>query len=409
LLASPAQTSDLTKEARDILFISVIAQSGALHSRSLEMGEIISEDAVSVHRTVFTTLGGGFLIMIIGGGLLMSLLSHGLLARILGLRSVIQEIGAGHLDADIPMQARDEMGDVFRELHNMRLSLLRSIGELGRVNLELIGSKADLEDRVAERTAGLEAANRDLESFAYAVSHDLRAPLRTISGFSQAVLEDYGPKLDQEGQAMLMRVHRATGQMSLLIDDLLKMARIDKTPPVCTDVSLSALVAGVCETLRESAPDRQVRLTIEPGIHAQCDGRLMTIILTNLLENAWKFTSRTADAAIEFGQERAGANRNYFIRDNGAGFDMAYRDKLFQPLQRLHSAEQFPGSGIGLATVARIIRAHGGKVWAKSEPNKGATFYFQLGQAPDRAAPADEDRRSVATGGGRIVQMVRAS
>jgi len=411
-LVAPEGHTGLTKEARDILFTSVIAQSGALHSRSLEMGEIMSEDSARVHRIVFMTIGGGFLIMIIGGGLLMSLLSHGLLARILGLRAVIQEIGGGNLEAEIPIPTRDEMGDVFRELHQMRLSLLQSLGELGRVNLELIAAKADLEDRVAERTASLEAANRELESFTYAVSHDLRAPLRTISGFSQAVLEDYGPKLDEEGQGMLSRVHRATGQMSQLIDDLLKISRIDSTPPICTDVNLSRLVADIGETLRERAPEREVLMTIQPDIHAQCDGRLMSIILTNLLENAWKFTARTPAAEIEFGQEDDGDRSTYFVRDNGAGFEMAYCDKLFQPFQRLHTAEQFPGTGIGLATVARIIRAHGGRVWAESAPDKGAKFCFQLGNAANRAAPgrrADEDRRQAAMNAGDAVQLVRAS
>jgi signal transduction histidine kinase len=411
-LAPEGQASDLNKEARDILFTSVIAQSGALHSRSLEMGETMSENAASVHRIVFMTIGGGFLIMIVGGGLLMSILSHGLLARILELRAVIQEIGSGNLDAQIPIPTRDEMGDVLRELDQMRMSLLRSLGELGRVNLELVAAKADLEDRVAERTAGLEAANSELESFTYAVSHDLRAPLRTISGFSQAVLEDYGPKLDEEGRSMLMRVHRATGRMGQLIDDLLKLSRIDSTSPNCTDVNLSEIAAGIGETLRERAPERQVLMTIQPNIHAQCDGRLVAIVLTNLLENAWKFTARTPGAAIEFGREQDGAHPIYFVHDNGAGFEMAYCDKLFQPFQRLHSADQFPGTGIGLATVARIIRAHGGKIWATSEPDKGAKFCFQFGNASRRAAPdepADEDRRQDAMDDSRVVQMVRAS
>lgn len=409
---SEAQTSDVTKEARNILFASVIAQSGALHSRSLEMGEIMAADAASVHRTVFMTIGGGFSIMIVVGGLLMSLLSHGLLTRILGLRAVIQEIGRGNLDAEMPAPTRDEMGDVFKELDQMRLNLLQSIGELGRVNLELIAAKAELEDRVAERTAGLESANRELESFTYAVSHDLRAPLRTISGFSYAVLEDYGPTLDEEGQSMLRRVHRATGQMSQLIDDLLKISRLDGTPPVRADVNLSAIVTEIAETLRERAPEREVQITIHPDIHAQCDGRLVAIVLTNLLENAWKFTARTAAAVIEFGQEEDGDRRTYFVRDNGAGFKMAYSDKLFQPFQRLHTAEEFPGTGIGLATVARIIRAHGGKVWATSEPGKGATFCFELGNASSSAvpgSPADEDGPPAVKGAGLAVRIARAS
>jgi signal transduction histidine kinase len=412
LFASEAQVSEINKEARDILFTSVIAQSGAINSRSFEMRDIMSADSAAMQQIVFMTIGGSFLTLIVVGGLLMSLISHGMLSRILTLRAVIQEIGRGNLDVDIPDPTRDEIGDLFKELHQMRLNLLQSISELGRVNLELIASKADLEDRVAERTAGLEAANRELETFTYAVSHDLRAPLRTISGFSQAVLEDYGPKLDEEGQGMLMRVHRATGQMSQLIDDLLKLSRIDSNPPVCTDVNLSEIVAGIGETLRERAPERQLLMTIQPDIHAQCDGRLVAIILTNLLENAWKFTSRTPAAAIEFGQELDGARRTYFVRDNGAGFEMAYGDKLFQPFQRLHSAEEFPGTGIGLATVARIVRAHGGKIWATSELGKGAKFSFQLGNASSCATPAteaDSDREMAATDTGRAMRMVRAS
>jgi signal transduction histidine kinase len=408
---SARQAPGLSTEARDILFGSLIAQSGNLHSRSLEMREVISGDAASVQRIVFTTIGGGFLGIMVGGGLFLLLLSHRLLARILQLRAVIQEICGGNLAADIPSSTRDEMGDVFRELHQMRLSLLRSLGELGRLNLQLIAAKADLEDRVAERTASLEAANRELESFTYAVSHDLRAPLRSISGFSQLVLEDYGPKLDEEGRSMLMRVHRATSHMSQLIDDLLKLSRIDSAPPICADVNLSEIAATIAETLRERAPDREVRITIRPDIHAQCDGRLMAIILTNLLENAWKFTAYTPVAEIEFGLDQDGGQSTYFVRDNGAGFEMAYSDKLFLPFQRLHSAEQFPGTGIGLATVGRIIRAHGGKVWARSEPDKGATFCFQLGNAASRAAPgplSDEDRRSAAPGGGSVVKLVQA-
>ena len=409
LFASEEPGSASTREARDILFASLIAQSGALHSRSLEMREIASEDAASLGRTVFLTIGGVFLTMIVGGGLLMSLLSHGLLRRILSLRTVIQEIGRGSLDAEIPVPTRDEMGDAFRELDQMRLSLLGSIGELGRMNLELIAAKAALEDRVAERTAELETANKELESFTYAVSHDLRAPLRTIAGFSHLVLEDYGPKLDEEGQGMLRRVHRATGTMSQLIDDLLKISRIDSTPPVCTDVNLSKIVTEIGETLRERAPERQVEITIQPDIHAQCDERLIAIILTNLLENAWKFTARTPDAAIEFGQEEEHGRSTYFIRDNGAGFEMAYIDKLFQPFQRLHTAEQFPGTGIGLATVARVIRAHGGKVWARSEPNKGAKFCFQLKNVSNRAAPGKSLDQSRAPAIGDAVPLVRAS
>ena len=208
---------------------------------------------------------------------------------------------------------------------------------------------------------------------------------------------------------MLMRVHRATGQMGQLIDDLLKLSRIDRSPPVLSDVNLSEIARNIGETLRERAPDRHVRMTIHPDIHARCDGRLTAIILTNLLENAWKFTARTPAPEVEFGQIQIGGNRTYLVRDNGAGFEMAYSDKLFQPFQRLHCVDEFPGTGIGLATVARVIRAHGGKVWAEAEPDKGATFYFQLGDAPaliGAIRPANKDRES-AEAEDRIVKLAR--
>lgn len=405
--STPSQA--LAQDARDILFTALIGQSGALHSRSLEMREVIAGEAVRVQRNLFIMFGGSFVAAMVIGGALLLLLCYRLLARILQLRSVIQEIGGGKLDADIPAPTHDEMGDVFRELDQMRLSLLASIGELGRVNLELIRAKADLEDRVADRTASLELANRELESFTYAVSHDLRAPLRSISGFSQAVLEDYGDKLDEHGRTMLHRVTRGTASMGRLIDDLLKISRIDRSPPVLTDVNLSEIAAGVWEALRESAPDRDVRMTIEPEVRAQCDGRLVAIVLTNLLENAWKFTARTPQAEIIFGQQQDIGRTTYFVRDNGAGFEMAYSEKLFQPFQRLHSAEEFPGTGIGLATVARIVRAHGGKIWATSEPGKGAKFCFQLGVVASRAAPdASAREEPAAPPGNPIATLARA-
>ena len=235
-----------------------------------------------------------------------------------------------------------------------------------------------LEQRVAERTAQLEAANRELEAFSYSVSHDLRAPLRGIDGFSQALLEDYSERLDDQGLDYLRRVRAATQRMSRLIDDLLGLSRITRSELRREAVDLSGLARSVVEQLREAQPGRQVEFRVADGLSAQGDARLLRIALENLLGNAWKFSSKTAGAVIEFGATEAGGEDVYFVRDNGAGFDMNYASKLFGAFQRLHDVREFEGTGIGLATVQRIVRRHGGLVWAEGEPGRGATFYFTL-------------------------------
>lgn len=381
-MQSQAKNENATpdRETHELLFESVTVQSGEIVSRALELRKLTASVAEKQRRQFFLMAGSGFLALIIGGGLVLILITNGLLSRILKLRAVIQEIGQGNLDAEIPLPKQDEMGDVFRQLHQMRLSLLESMGELSRVNLELVAAKTDLEDRVAERTAGLEAANKELEAFTYAVSHDLRSPLRAISGFSQAVLEDYGSQLDPEGQAMLRRIHGATQRMSQLIDDLLKLSRLNKSLSNVTDADFSKIASEICEGLQERALGRKVSFKIESNVTLRCDAGLMRVVLTNLIENAWKFTAQKPDAEIEFGRRVENGAETLFIRDNGAGFDMAFSERLFQPFQRLHSENAFPGTGIGLATVARIVRLHGGKIWAEARPGEGATFYFRLGK-----------------------------
>jgi light-regulated signal transduction histidine kinase (bacteriophytochrome) len=231
---------------------------------------------------------------------------------------------------------------------------------------------------VADRTTQLEAANRELEAFSYSVSHDLRAPLRGIDGFSQALLEDYSEQLDDHGRDYLRRVRAATQRMSGLIDDLLNLSRITRSELRREAVDLSALVRSIAEQLRQAQPERHVEFRIADGLTAQGDPRLLRIALENLLGNAWKFTAKTADAVVEFGLTRAGGDDVYFVRDNGAGFDMAYAGKLFGAFQRLHDVREFEGTGIGLATVQRIVRRHGGDVRAEGEPERGATFFFTL-------------------------------
>ena len=240
-----------------------------------------------------------------------------------------------------------------------------------------------LEQRVRDRTRELEIANKELESFSYSVSHDLRAPLRVIDGFSHALLEDCGRQLTPEGQAHLQRIRAATRRMTRLIDDLLKLSRLTRAEIKKVDVDLSGLARQIIEELRQTEPNRAVTVVIADGIRGWGDATLIRAVLENLLGNAWKFTSQTADARIEFGKTTGGAESlAYFVRDNGAGFDMACVDKLFGAFQRLHTQSEFPGEGIGLATVQRIIRRHGGQVWATGAVKQGATFFFTLPNEP---------------------------
>jgi PAS domain S-box-containing protein len=237
---------------------------------------------------------------------------------------------------------------------------------------------AQLEERVAERTAELAAVNRELAAFSYSVSHDLRAPLRSMSGFSEALLEDYADVLDDTGRDFLRRVHQAGRRMAQLIDDLLNLSRLTRSEMSREPVDLSALAQSIAAELQQGEPERKAEFIIAPGLDAIGDPGLLRVLLENLLGNAWKFTGKVAHARIEFGAAEADGDLAYFVRDNGAGFAMTYSDKLFGPFQRLHAESEFPGSGIGLATVQRIVFRHGGRVWAEGEEGRGARFFFTL-------------------------------
>ncbi len=237
---------------------------------------------------------------------------------------------------------------------------------------------AQLNRDLQRRQVQMEAANKELEAFAYSVSHDLRAPLRSIDGFSLALLEDYAGKLDAGGQEHLHRVREATQRMAALIDDLLELSRVTRSDMTMERVDVSALAHSVVAGLQQAHPARRVEVAIAPGLAAMADARLLRIVFENLLGNAWKFTGHRAVATIEVGVLQANGPPAFFVRDNGAGFDMAYAGKLFGAFQRLHASQEFPGTGIGLATVQRIIHRHGGRISAEGAVDQGATFSFTL-------------------------------
>lgn len=297
------------------------------------------------------------------------------------------------LGAVVPVMGPKEIARVAEEFNRM-------VAVRGEKENEIRQLNADLEKRVHERTAELEqtnaaltgrseeleAANKELEAFCYSVSHDLRAPVRTIGGFTKVLLESYSSQLDQDGKNYLDRVGRAVERMTELIDDLLDLSRISQSKLECTEVNLTALATAVATELRASAPERTVTFEVQPGLVAHGDAGLLRVVVENLLGNSWKFTRKQEAPRIEFGQEQAGGTRAFFVRDNGAGFDMRFANKLFGAFERLHSPGEYEGHGIGLATVQRIVHRHGGQAWGEGQPGEGAIFYFTLpggnGSAP---------------------------
>jgi len=291
----------------------------------------------------------------------------------------IEVAGQKHFITSERQQMLDLLISTFEEAVNLNKELTAREKELKLANQALereIRERKRAEEETRKLNVELAYANKELESFSYSVSHDLQAPLRSINGFSQALLEDYRDKLEPQAQDYLQRVCAATLRMEQLIQDLLQLSRVARSEMQHELVDLSGLARAIANELNESAGGRQVEFSIEPELTANGDSRLLRVALQNLLSNAWKFTSKTAGAKIEFGATQQNGKRAYFIRDNGAGFNMDHANRLFGAFQRLHNASDYPGTGVGLATVQRIMHRHGGQVWAESTPGSGATFYF---------------------------------
>jgi PAS domain S-box-containing protein len=271
-------------------------------------------------------------------------------------------------------------GRVYRDLAGKPIRMtgvIADITERKQAEQELELHRREL----ARSNSELAAANKELESFSYSVSHDLRAPLRAIDGFSHALLEDSSDRLDDAGKAHLNRIRAGTQRMGLLIDDLLNLSRLSRAQMQKQSVDISALACSVADGLRKAHPERLIELRIEDGLKTMADPGLLRVVLENLLGNAWKFSSKRASAHIEFGVAVSNGTSAYFVRDDGAGFDPVYADRLFGAFQRLHAVSEFAGTGIGLATVQRIVHRHGGRIWAESAVDRGATFYFTLGES----------------------------
>ena len=276
-----------------------------------------------------------------------------------------------------PVAVYDGAGE-FREW----IGTVADVDDRRRAEEEIRRLNQELEERVRDRTKKLEEINSELEAFSYSVSHDLRAPLRAMDGFSQRLMGEYGPQLDEQAKGYLERIRNGATRMGQLIEDLLSLSRITRLELHRGDVDVSGLVHHILRDLQQREPERKVDVSVWEGVRVDADLRLVRVALENLLGNAWKFSAKTEHPRIDFGMMQEGERKVMFVRDNGAGFDMAYADKLFGPFQRLHGVHEFPGTGIGLATVHRIVTRHGGRIWCQAQPGAGATFFFTLQDEP---------------------------
>jgi signal transduction histidine kinase len=365
-----APVPQLVEELRTRLIVTSRIAADDLYRRAVQLDRLAFDRKDAAQRQTLGLLVA-LLLLLVGVTLFNSRMATVVLERrVVHLRDGAEQVAAGNLDHRIGVEGTDELAEVGNAFDRMTGQLQKSYGDLA-------------------------VSNRELEAFSYAVSHDLRAPLRSVSGFSQAALEDYGSRLDARGRQYLEMASEAAKEMGQLIDDLLELSRAGRVEMARRPVDLSELARSVVEDLRRAEPERRVEFEIAPGLLVEGDPTLLRQVMENLLRNAWKFTSHHPTARIRVGREPSRGRDALFVADDGAGFDMAYVDKLFLPFQRLHRTVDFPGTGIGLATVSRIVRRHGGEVWAEGEVEKGATIHFTL---PAKEEP-HADKGHLARGG----------
>jgi signal transduction histidine kinase len=379
-------------EFREQISSALLVKILDMRSKSRQLAQIQNTKVVAIQRQVDNQIIVALAVLTLFSVIAHVIVSRRLLQGVDRLGEGIRIVENGNLNHSVPVTGADELDVLARSFNDMTRRLRESttsierlqleIGERERAEAEVRLLNASLEQRVAERTAGLTAANQELDSFAYAVSHDLRAPLRAMSGFSQALAVDYAEQLQGEARVYLDQIQLASRKMSELIDGLLVLSRSTRGEMQVNPVDLSAMAERQLVELAGGEPGRNVAVEVEPGLHLRGDLRMIEVVMRNLLDNAWKYSGRTPDANIHVFSEERDGQHFFCVADNGAGFDMAYANRLFQPFQRLHRQEEFPGIGIGLATVQRIVHRHGGHIDARGEPGKGATFCFSLSSPP---------------------------
>jgi signal transduction histidine kinase len=392
--------ASLRQEAEQRLTAQLFVRSRSARTDAVDLAGLISQDAANGQRNVLV-LTSVFVLLAAGAtSVVLVAMVRRISSSLSALHAGAEAIGAGDLEYRIGGVPGDELGELGESLNRMaerlesltvsKVELENEVRSRRAAEDEVRRLNAGLEESVVQRTAQLEASNTELEAFAYSVSHDLRAPLRGIDGFSHALLEDYGAVVDEQGKDFLRRIRSATQHMGRLIDDMLKLSRLTRAEMRWTSVDISKIAAKSAEALAGGAPDRNVDVRIEPGIRVVGDPDLLSVVVENLVDNAWKFSGRRPDAMIQVCAVTAESGEQAFVvRDNGVGFDMTYAGKLFGAFQRLHSSAEFPGTGVGLATVQRVVNRHGGRVWAEAVVDQGAGFYVALpAHAPDEKEEA---------------------
>jgi signal transduction histidine kinase len=384
--ASDAPPTTVSEEAATSRFVGrTLVVTEPVIFEGARIGTVLIRAETGEIRDRIVQYAGIVAIVLLGSLGAAQLISHRLHGAIAGpILHLAHTASIVSTQQDYSVRATVVGGD---EIGKLVVTFNEMLAQIQAQDAELRESQSSLERRVEERTQELEtrsaelaAANKELEAFCYSVSHDLRAPLRGIDGFSRTLLDDYaGKTLDEQGSHYLRRVRANTQRMGELIDDLLHLSRLTRADLVRTRVDMTAVAKRVGAELASRDPGRQVDFVVEEGLVADADAHLVPVVFENLLGNAWKFSGKRADARVEVGRRPNGGEDVFFVRDNGAGFDMQYADKLFGVFQRLHGAAEFEGTGIGLATVQRVVLRHGGRIWAESAPGRGASFYFTLG------------------------------